>query len=211
MKSTDSPALFPQPFARDADPRLVNTSLPETTTDKGRVSILGGFPELNFTPLSSGGEPVNGVDMQTLFHMLSIVARAAEAGQIRPWSAAYAQQIGGYPTGAVVSSSSPGVLYVSLIDDNLTDPVEDQKQTEGSRSWSTISGSLGGADAAFLHRPARYLTSTHDDVDEAFFSREQARLLTRLTRQRQYAQSAQQRARDRQTLHLALQKIGITS
>lgn len=208
MKSTDSPALFPQVFARDADPRLVNATLPETTSNRGRVSILDGFPELNFTPISLGGEPVNGVDMQTLFHMLSIVARSTEAGQIRPWDSGYSQKIGGYPLGAVVASSSPGVLYISLVDDNLTDPVEDQKQIAGARSWSAVGGSQT-ADDAFLHYPARYLTGTYDDVDETFFAREQASIAVKLSSQLAWAANQQQWARFKQMLIVQAKKAGL--
>lgn len=143
MKLTDSPTLFPQPFARDADPRLVNATLPETTSDSGRVSLLGGFPIANFTALSAGGKPVDGVDMQTLFHMLSIVARAVEAGQVRQWDGGYGQTIGGYPAGAVVSGSTPDTLYVSLVDDNLTDPAVDINRVEGKRSWAAVGNGQG--------------------------------------------------------------------
>ena len=206
MKLTDSPALFPHPFARDADPRLVNATLPETTTDSGRVSLLGGFPIANFTALSAGGKPVDGVDMQTLFHMLSIVARAVEAGQVRQWDNGYAQQIGGYPTGAIVSGSTPGTLYVSLVDDNLTNPVTDLQQNARPKSWSTISGSLGGDGSGLFPLPVRYLTGTYDTPDGSFWAREQARLLVTLERQQRQAQISQKEARLKQAAQLAEQK-----
>lgn len=59
--------------------------------------------------------------------------------------------------------------------------------------------------------PTTVLGCTLDNVDDAFFSREQARLLAALEAQQRNAQITQQAARAEQKIALALKKIGVTS
>ncbi|MXV44380.1 hypothetical protein GS501_04875 [Saccharibacter sp. 17.LH.SD] len=212
MKQTDSPPLFPEVFARDADPRLVNYPLPSSTEARGRVSILKGYPAENFIPLTSGGVAINGADTQSLFKMLSVVAKASEAGQIRSYDAAYAQDIGGYPQGALVrDKNNIAQLYYSLVDDNMTDPVQDRAQTAQAKSWANVNLYGGNASASGGPKlPVRMIGSTLDAYDETFFLNEKAELMVKISQQQQWARNQQQQARLSQRLMAAAQKQGIT-
>lgn len=82
-----------------------------------------GFPKATMTPLAAGGVPPFGEDMNGILAMLSIAARASEAGLIRPFSASFANAIGGYPRGATVAHPSvQGRFLICVTDGNTNDP-----------------------------------------------------------------------------------------
>ncbi|MCL1512062.1 hypothetical protein DTI93_06645 [Parasaccharibacter sp. TMW 2.1884] len=82
-----------------------------------------GFPKATMTPLAAGGRPPYGEDMNGILAMLSIAARASEAGLLRPFSAVFANAIGGYPSGATVAHPSvQGRFLICVMDGNTNDP-----------------------------------------------------------------------------------------
>lgn len=82
-----------------------------------------GFPKATMTPLAAGGVPPYGEDMNGILSMLSIAARASEAGLLRPFSADFANAIGGYPRGATVAHpSAQGRFLICVMDGNTNDP-----------------------------------------------------------------------------------------
>ncbi|MUH03196.1 hypothetical protein GM609_06775 [Bombella sp. ESL0387] len=82
-----------------------------------------GFPKATMTPLAAGGRPPYGEDMNGILAMLSIAARASEAGLLRPFSADFANAIGGYPRGATVAHpSAQGRFLICVMDGNTNDP-----------------------------------------------------------------------------------------
>ena len=82
-----------------------------------------GFPKATMTPLAAGGVPPYGEDMNGILAMLSLAARASEAGLLRPFSADFANAIGGYPRGATVAHpSAQGRFLICVTDGNTNDP-----------------------------------------------------------------------------------------
>ncbi|MXV36343.1 MULTISPECIES: hypothetical protein [unclassified Saccharibacter] len=150
MKQTDSSPLFPTPFGAQADSGTL-TQIPPSKTAIGRASLALGFPKETFTPIAAGGVPPYGEDMNGILNMLSQAVRASEAGLVRPFSASYAQQIGGYPRGSLVSHpNDPTHLFVSIADNNGDDP------TKGSSgSWSSLTNSIDTIGAALTAETQR--------------------------------------------------------
>ncbi|MXV44382.1 hypothetical protein GS501_04885 [Saccharibacter sp. 17.LH.SD] len=161
MKKSDTAAVFPIPFGAQADGSLETYPIPVNTEEKGRVSILKGFPVENFTPISSGGIPPAGADFNGLFRTLSEAIRASESGVIRPYNAAYAQEIGGYPQSALVSDpANPIRLFISTIDDNLANATNDN-----SGAWFSLSDSTAAAINNESQNRNAALQSLHNQID----------------------------------------------
>ncbi|MEE8660275.1 hypothetical protein CGLAMM_02825 [Acetobacteraceae bacterium EV16G] len=60
--------------------------------------------------------------MNGILKMLSVSCQRSEAGYVTPWTLDFANAIGGYPKGAVVSYGGPDRLWVSMADDNTSTP-----------------------------------------------------------------------------------------
>lgn len=122
MRASDAPQIFGVPFGAQADPSTIN-AIPRTKPDPGRASMNQGFPSETFLPLAAGGIPPFGEDMNGILNMLSRAAQAAELGLLRPFSASYAEAVGGYPAGATVAHPSiSGRFLICTQDENRTDP-----------------------------------------------------------------------------------------
>ena len=132
MKSSDLTPLFPKPFGYAADNGTILTPLPDTKSSSGRASLEKGFPTETMQPLAAGGSPPRGEDINGIFNMLSTVCQRTEAGYVTPWTLSFANDIGGYPQGAVVSYGGASQLWISLDDNNTATPGSNATQ------WQTV-------------------------------------------------------------------------
>lgn len=90
----------------------------------GAASLTDGFPPLTRTPLSAGGIPPSGLDMNGILYEMSAVIRWANAGGGYPYDAAFAtdDNVEGYPKGARVLRSDGLGYWFNTVDNNETDP-----------------------------------------------------------------------------------------
>ena len=124
MQSTNIPSKIPLPFGYAAGGSYINTipSSSQIGLVNGRASLHDGFPPLNFTPISSGGVPPFGGDMNGILNEITAIQQWQEAGGFFPFDASFASTIGGYPKGAILQSSSFNGLWVSTIENNSNNP-----------------------------------------------------------------------------------------
>jgi len=89
----------------------------------GAASYNDGFVPLNMTPEAGGGIPPFGQDMNGVLRTLTQWTQWMQMGGPIPYDATFQTQIGGYPAGAIVSSAvTVGLLFISTVDNNVTDP-----------------------------------------------------------------------------------------
>lgn len=124
MQSTNIPSKIPLPFGYAAGGSYINTipSSSQIGVVNGRASLHDGFPPLNFTPISSGGVPPFGGDMNGILNEITAIQQWQEAGGFFPFDASFASTISGYPKGAILQSSSFNGLWVSTIENNSNNP-----------------------------------------------------------------------------------------
>lgn len=125
MKLADVPARFPIPFANSAAPGTYKRTIPTASQigiNDGYASLTDGFPPLTFTPIASGGVPPFGQDMNGILYEVTLWNQWQAAGGPAMYNAGFASAIGGYPKGAFLASTTTGLFWVSLVDDNTTDP-----------------------------------------------------------------------------------------
>lgn len=144
MKQSDDLGLFSALIAASAASGNVAT-VPDTqtTAGDGSASIALGFPPETFIDRAAGGSPPRGADMNGFLNRLSRAIQVLQAGYVGPFNSTFAQAIGGYPAGAIVSGSTPGSFWVSTADSNVTTP-----GASGATWKSLFDGYLTAAIAA---------------------------------------------------------------
>ncbi len=160
MKQSDDLGLFNALIAAAAASGNVAT-VPDaqTTAGDGSASIALGFPPETFIDRAAGGSPPRGADMNGFLNRLSRAIQVLQAGYVGPFNATFAQAIGGYPAGAIVSGSTPGSFWVSTADSNVTIP-----GASGATWKSLFDGYLTATIAASTYVKKVGDTSTGDQL-----------------------------------------------
>lgn len=143
MKIADVPTLMGTPFGEDASAPYIRTVpvASQIGINDGYASFETGFVPLNMTPKSAGGVPPFGQDMNGVLLAISRWSRWQGCGAPVPWNADFAIAISGYPEGATVEVEDlPGHAWVSLVDDNASDP----EDLDGSWQMVTITPPVVG-------------------------------------------------------------------
>ena len=126
MLATNVPPKFNIPFANAAGGSYITYPLPQLSQigiADGRASLTDGFPPLNFLPLTAGGVPPFGQDMNGIIKQITLWNQWQSAGGPIIYDAVFAAAIGGYPKGGQLASSlTPGTIWVSTVDGNATNP-----------------------------------------------------------------------------------------
>lgn len=125
MNATDIPQRFQIPFAHGAGGSYIRP-IPlasQIGIQDGAASLTDGFPPDNFIPISGGGVPPFGQDINGLQNQITAWCRWQAAGGPIVYDATFSTAIGGYPAGAVLRSTvTPAISWVSAVDANTTDP-----------------------------------------------------------------------------------------
>ena len=118
MQFSDRPTLIPIPFAESGG----KATIPDTTVDPGRASWTAGFPPETRQPISAGGIPPNGEDMNGVLFDVADWSRWAGAGGPVGYDATFSTAVGGYPRGAVLASATGQGFWYSFLNNNTNDP-----------------------------------------------------------------------------------------
>lgn len=124
MKYSDLPALITSLFAASAESSYVS-DIPsaQTASGDGRVSWERGYPPETMIARSAGGVPPFGQDANGIAKLFSRYIQSLQAGVIPRWTQNFANAIGGYPSGALVSDpTAVGIFWVSTADNNTSTP-----------------------------------------------------------------------------------------
>ena len=132
MQASSIPAKFPMPFAQTGLRNVIPTPS-QVGAVNGAASLSDGFPPINFTPVADGGVPPFGKDMNGILYAISVWTQWANAGAPVTFDAAFSTAIGGYPAGAWLTSAAGGTWWLSLVDNNTSNP------DAGGANWRLIS------------------------------------------------------------------------
>ena len=124
MQSSNIPSKIPLPFAYAAGSSYKNT-IPVASQigiTNGRASLADGFPPLNFTPISAGGVPPFGGDMNGILNEMTSIQQWQQAGGFFTYDSAFSTAVGGYPKGAILQSTSLSGLWMSSAENNTSNP-----------------------------------------------------------------------------------------
>jgi hypothetical protein len=123
MQSSNKPDKLVLPFAASGGKRTIPVDS-QIGIVAGAASLADGFPPLTRTPLSAGGVPPSGLDMNGVLYEISAAIRWANAGGGYAYDSAFAidTNVGGYPKGARIMRSDGLGYWLNLTENNVTDP-----------------------------------------------------------------------------------------
>lgn len=101
----------------------LKADIPESADPiNGRAGFNVGFPPINMTPKTAGGIPPFGEDFNGIFFNVTQAIQFLQAGGSFPYDSAWADAVGGYPLGALVSRTDNQGLWRNTVANNLADP-----------------------------------------------------------------------------------------
>lgn len=125
MDSSAIPPKFPIVWGNSAGSAYIR-SIPEASqigVTNCAASLTDGFPPLTFTPSSAGGCPPFGQDFNGILKQITQWSQWVQASGPVFYDSSFSTSIGGYPKGAILSSTIvPGYRWLSTAENNTTDP-----------------------------------------------------------------------------------------
>ena len=143
MLASSIPYKFATPWATDATSGYVNDTIPATASG-GNASQQLGFPPITAAPTGSGGLPPNIADFNGLGLYATLWSQLLQAGGPIGYDATFSTAIGGYPKGAVISSATFPLQWLSTADNNTSDP------DTGGANWQIFPLGLAARLGPFL-------------------------------------------------------------
>lgn len=137
MDSTNTPARIQLPFANGGAKNTIPVPSQIGVTP-GAASYTDGFPPATRTPISAGGIPPFGVDMNGILNAITAIDRWLSAGGMFKYDAAFATAVGGYPKGARLVNAAGTGIWLNMTENNTTDP------DAGGAGWFNPFGNAGG-------------------------------------------------------------------
>lgn len=124
MLASQIPSKFPIPFGNAADVGTIRQvpTADQSSVTPGAASLTKGFPAITGQPLASGGIPPSLQDFNGVLFQDTAWARWQAAGGTVPFDQNFCTAIGGYPLGAVLQAATAGNLWLSVVDNNTTNP-----------------------------------------------------------------------------------------
>lgn len=136
MQISDIPTKMPVVWASGVTAPLVRDVPVAPPAQAGAASFQTGFSSPNFTPVAAGGIPPFGADMNGIFQASTAWLRWVQGGSaLGFYDSVFSTDVGGYPQGAMLQAAgAPGNFWISLIDNNLSNP------DTGGANWLAFPG-----------------------------------------------------------------------
>lgn len=123
MQLTDAPLQIVLAFAADDATKTNPVPVPsQIGVTPGAVSYTDGYPPLCALDPSAGGVGPSKADTNGILYSMSSIDKWMSAGGIFPYNSTFQTAVGGYAKGNLVLQASGGGLWMSTVDNNMTDP-----------------------------------------------------------------------------------------
>ena len=148
------PKLLSKPWASDG----LKNNIPSERNGglaQEAATYAEGFPSITMTPISVGGKPPSGKDMNGVLYEISAHTVWQNQGGRYRFDRTFCDAIGGYPKGSVLINDTLDTEYISLVDANTHNP----NSGNNTGKWAVLSGE------ALNERFANYLPLTGGTVN----------------------------------------------
>ncbi|WP_019272743.1 phage tail protein [Neisseria lactamica] len=115
------PKLLSKAWASDGLKNSIPTTRSGGMPQEG-ATYADGFPSITMTPISTGGKPPSGKDMNGVLYEISAHTVWQNQGGRYRFDQAFCDAVGGYPKGAVLINDTLDTEYISLADANTHNP-----------------------------------------------------------------------------------------
>lgn len=153
------PKLLSKPWASDG----LKNNIP-AERDGGlaqeAATYAEGFPSITMTPISVGGKPPSGKDMNGVLYEISAHTVWQNQGGRYRFDQAFCDAVGGYPKGAVLINDTLDTEYISLADANTHNP----NSGNNTGKWAIHAGK--GLKASTAQAGSTQLSSATDSESE---------------------------------------------
>lgn len=122
MNSSDSPSKIIKAFGVNGLKNTIPVDSSTTTDNNGVATFDKGFPPITMQPLSAGGIPPSGKDVNGVLYSVTIQQQWQNAGMGYLFDSAYAANISGYPQGATIPSSDYSGFWINTTNGNTNNP-----------------------------------------------------------------------------------------
>lgn len=151
MNSSDSPSRIIKAFGVNGDKNSIPTDSSTTTDNSGIATFDKGFPPITMQPLSAGGIPPSGKDMNGVIYSVTLQLQWQNSGMTYQYNSDFSTAISGYPKGAVVPNSLYSGQWLNLNEANTNAP---ESSTGATTGWVPLSNygvtSLSGLSASSI-------------------------------------------------------------
>ncbi|WP_313327818.1 gp53-like domain-containing protein [Enterobacter oligotrophicus] len=166
MNSSDAPSRITKAFGVNGLKNTIPVDSSTTTDNSGVATFDKGFPAITMQPLSAGGIPPSGKDMNGALFAVSTQQQWNNAGMGYPFNPEFATAVSGYPKGAVVPNSSLTGQWLNLIEGNSANP---ESLSASSTGWVPV-GSYGPALISMSGITSAVLSSLQASKDRVIIS-----------------------------------------
>ncbi|MDK9364815.1 phage tail protein [Lelliottia wanjuensis] len=135
MNSSDTPSRIVKAFGLNGLKNTIPVDSSTTTDNNGVATFDKGFPPVTMQPLSAGGIPPSGKDMNGVLYSTTLQQQWQNAGMTYPFSQDFSDVVSGYPKGAIVPSSVYTGQWLNLNEANGTSP---ESPTGANTGWVPI-------------------------------------------------------------------------
>ncbi|ELY3804618.1 tail fiber protein [Cronobacter sakazakii] len=135
MNSSDIPSRITKAFGVNGLKNAIPVDSSAATDNSGVATFDKGFPPITMQPLSAGGIPPSGKDMNGVLYSATLQQQWQNAGMTYPFSQDFSDAISGYPKGAIVPSSVYTGQWLNLSESNGTSP---ESPTGANTGWVPI-------------------------------------------------------------------------
>lgn len=135
MNSSDIPSRITKAFGVNGLKNTIPVDSSTTTDNSGIATFDKGFPPVTMQPLSAGGIPPSGKDINGVLYSTTIQQQWQNAGMTYPFSQDFSDAVSGYPKGAIIPSSAYTGQWLNLNEANGTSP---ESSTGANTGWVPI-------------------------------------------------------------------------
>lgn len=121
MQSSNQPVKIELPFANSGAKQTIPVAS-QIGIEDARASYTDGYPPLTRIPLSAGGKPPFGTDMNGILFSVTAIQQWQSAGGAFKYDAAFASSVGGYPRGALLLKADTTGFWQSTVENNASNP-----------------------------------------------------------------------------------------
>jgi hypothetical protein len=144
MNFSDIPSRIIKAFGVNGLKNPIATDSSTTTDNNGVATFDKGFPPITMQPLSAGGIPPSGKDMNGVLYATTLKQQWSDAGMGYVFNNDFAAAISGYPKGSVLPGSQLDIAWLNTLDGNVVNPESTSSITNWVPAYSygttTISG-----------------------------------------------------------------------
>ncbi len=135
MNSSDTPSRITKAFGVNGLKNTIPVDSSTSTDNNGVATFDKGFPAVTMQPLSAGGIPPSGKDVNGVLYSTTLQQQWQNAGMTYPFSQDFSDAVSGYPKGAIVPSSVYTGQWLNLNEANGTSP---ESPTGANTGWVPI-------------------------------------------------------------------------